>query len=163
MICCADIVFLFKQKTAYEVRISDWSSDVGASDLVWVVDTGMPKWAVSVSMVAERVSAAKPWIGCSLTILWPIVLMIFQPPEAVPSAITTAQVTTIQTAISCSLLAGCRKAAQPGRSSSAPEASAPNRSEEHTSELQSLMRISYAVFCLKKKQTDTKPTTQLIT
>src|SRR3546814_2293422 len=29
-----------------------------------------------------------------------------------------------------------------------------NRSEEHTSELQSLMRISYAVFCLKKKQKD---------
>src|SRR3546814_4257371 len=28
---------------------------------------------------------------------------------------------------------------------------APKRSEEHTSELQSLMRISYAVFCLKKK------------
>src|SRR3546814_6832268 len=33
--------------------------------------------------------------------------------------------------------------------SSAPAAS---RSEEHTSELQSLMRISYAVFCLKKKK-----------
>src|SRR3546814_5115639 len=30
------------------------------------------------------------------------------------------------------------------------------RSEEHTSELQSLMRISYAVFCLKKKQTTTQ-------
>src|SRR3546814_10363758 len=30
-----------------------------------------------------------------------------------------------------------------------------NRSEEHTSELQSLMRISYAVYCLKKKQTKT--------
>src|SRR3546814_10563664 len=29
---------------------------------------------------------------------------------------------------------------------------APPRSEEHTSELQSLMRISYAVFCLKKKK-----------
>src|SRR3546814_9463978 len=29
----------------------------------------------------------------------------------------------------------------------------PRRSEEHTSELQSLMRISYAVFCLKKKNT----------
>src|SRR3546814_5248676 len=29
----------------------------------------------------------------------------------------------------------------------------PDRSEEHTSELQSLMRISYAVFCLKKKNT----------
>src|SRR3546814_5186799 len=32
--------------------------------------------------------------------------------------------------------------------------SAPPRSEEHTSELQSLMRSSYAVFCLKKKTTD---------
>src|SRR3546814_5566043 len=30
------------------------------------------------------------------------------------------------------------------------------RSEEHTSELQSLMRISYAVFCLKKKKTKLK-------
>src|SRR3546814_9253206 len=30
------------------------------------------------------------------------------------------------------------------------------RSEEHTSELQSLMRISYAVFCLKKKKKNTK-------
>src|SRR3546814_3204318 len=29
-----------------------------------------------------------------------------------------------------------------------------SRSEEHTSELQSLMRISYAVFCLKKKKTE---------
>src|SRR3546814_7110204 len=29
-----------------------------------------------------------------------------------------------------------------------------NRSEEHTSELQSLMRISYAVFCLKNKKTN---------
>src|SRR3546814_6831820 len=33
-------------------------------------------------------------------------------------------------------------------------ASAQYRSEEHTSELQSLMRISYAVFCLKKKKTN---------
>src|SRR3546814_6046643 len=31
-----------------------------------------------------------------------------------------------------------------------------SRSEEHTSELQSLMRISYAVFCLKKKKTHNK-------
>src|SRR3546814_4956161 len=35
--------------------------------------------------------------------------------------------------------------------SSAANAVKPRRSEEHTSELQSLMRISYAVFCLKKK------------
>src|SRR3546814_5913794 len=33
---------------------------------------------------------------------------------------------------------------------------AANRSEEHTSELQSLMRISYAVFCLKKKKKTTR-------
>src|SRR3546814_3490558 len=35
------------------------------------------------------------------------------------------------------------------------EEPAPARSEEHTSELQSLMRISYAVFCLKKKKSHT--------
>src|SRR3546814_9126982 len=36
------------------------------------------------------------------------------------------------------------------------ETEAEDRSEEHTSELQSLMRNSYAVFCLKKKKTTTK-------
>src|SRR3546814_6374828 len=36
----------------------------------------------------------------------------------------------------------------------------PLRSEEHTSELQSLMRISYAVFCLKKKTTQQNTTNQ---
>src|SRR3546814_4710332 len=41
---------------------------------------------------------------------------------------------------------------QPGRDRDAAEGGQ-ERSEEHTSELQSLMRISYAVFCLKKKTT----------
>src|SRR3546814_6623221 len=41
--------------------------------------------------------------------------------------------------------------AQPGAEGQ-PWAGASGRSEEHTSELQSLMRISYAVFCLKKKK-----------
>src|SRR3546814_5445843 len=36
---------------------------------------------------------------------------------------------------------------------SSERSSRTRRSEEHTSELQSLMRISYAVFCLKKKKT----------
>src|SRR3546814_5789807 len=40
---------------------------------------------------------------------------------------------------------------------------APARSEEHTSELQSLMRISYAVFCLKKKKLHTRLISTLIT
>src|SRR3546814_7333957 len=35
------------------------------------------------------------------------------------------------------------------------------RSEEHTSELQSLMRISYAVFCLKRKTRSKQPETQV--
>src|SRR3546814_3314734 len=37
------------------------------------------------------------------------------------------------------------------------------RSEEHTSELQSLMRISYAVFCLKKKKNTQRTTRRLLT
>src|SRR3546814_4778080 len=37
------------------------------------------------------------------------------------------------------------------------QSNARSRSEEHTSELQSLMRISYAVFCLKKKQSERPP------
>src|SRR3546814_3347739 len=37
-----------------------------------------------------------------------------------------------------------------------PKTEDANRSEEHTSELQSLMRISYAVFCLKKKNDNTQ-------
>src|SRR3546814_7266273 len=39
---------------------------------------------------------------------------------------------------------------------------AERRSEEHTSELQSLMRISYAVFCLKKKKKQRNKTTQTV-
>src|SRR3546814_7667992 len=43
----------------------------------------------------------------------------------------------------------------PARTGSAIGVDLQVRSEEHTSELQSLMRISYAVFCLKKKNTNT--------
>src|SRR3546814_3909448 len=51
------------------------------------------------------------------------------------------------------------QALEPGQSLNVPASTAmPSllglRSEEHTSELQSLMRISYAVFCLKKKKTN---------
>src|SRR3546814_1040804 len=34
---CHDMFFFFKQKTAYEMRISDWSSDVCSSDLIGLV------------------------------------------------------------------------------------------------------------------------------
>src|SRR3546814_5821719 len=49
------------------------------------------------------------------------------------------------------LLGGCRGRQRDG-------ARGQRRSEEHTSELQSLMRISYAVFCLKKKKTQKNKT-----
>src|SRR3546814_9756947 len=44
--------FFFKQKTAYEMRISDWSSDVCSSDLAWRC---LPK-----AWVATRCSAPRP-------------------------------------------------------------------------------------------------------
>src|SRR3546814_10041377 len=47
-----------------------------------------------------------------------------------------------------------------GNSQSASQLRGGGRSEEHTSELQSLMRISYAVFCLKKKNHNSKNTTK---
>src|SRR3546814_2656237 len=52
-------------------------------------------------------------------------------------------------------LARHRQLAAPGRRN----VQEPGRSEEHTSELQSLMRISYAVFCLKKQKTTTRQQT----
>src|SRR3546814_8599803 len=48
-------------------------------------------------------------------------------------------------------------AAAPSRQDAANRMAMPGRSEEHTSELQSLMRISYAVFCLKKNRTKPRP------
>src|SRR3546814_3865049 len=48
--------------------------------------------------------------------------------------------------------AGERSFRRRNRSGHHPSAQGRTRSEEHTSELQSLMRISYAVFCLKKKK-----------
>src|SRR3546814_5854866 len=47
---------------------------------------------------------------------------------------------------------GALETARRGGREAALEVQQGGRSEEHTSELQSLMRISYAVFCLKKKQ-----------
>src|SRR3546814_9780702 len=46
---------------------------------------------------------------------------------------------------------GCREDGDPGSGDAGTAWRRRHRSEEHTSELQSLMRISYAVFCLKKK------------
>src|SRR3546814_7155571 len=107
-------VFFFKQKTAYEMRISDWSSDVCSSDLrrkpVWRSYVGSCPALMALAISAFNALSRSP----------------FQPWAC---------------AISC---AACEYEQVPSGKKSL-------RSEEHTSELQSLMRISYAVFCLKKK------------
>src|SRR5690625_4254438 len=69
-------------------------------DTQCVVDTGMPRTEAARITSAELVSATNPLMGCSLTILWPSVLMIRQPPPAVPAAITSAHNTATQAGIS---------------------------------------------------------------
>src|SRR3546814_5228591 len=126
VICCLRCFFVFKQKTAYEMRISDWSSDVCSSDLAIarsqnrLVENG-PSGA-STSSRGDNIWMPVKTNGA--TRLRP------RRPVIRPSAAS-------------------RKSPFPrwllARASG-------TRSEEHTSELQSLMRISYAVFCLKKKK-----------
>src|SRR3546814_5786208 len=61
--CVCFVVFFFKQKTAYEMRISDWSSDVCSSDLALVADAGVDPAAIDdviigcVSQVGEQTFA----------------------------------------------------------------------------------------------------------
>src|SRR3546814_10729716 len=72
-----------------------------------------------------------------------------------PNSPSTAAARPIQTAITspipAALLHSKIDCLPLGWSIGRRRKSFPSRSEEHTSELQSLMRISYAVFCLKKK------------
>src|SRR3546814_3076732 len=128
------LFFFFKQKTAYEMRISDWSSDVCSSDLSKSLDGKVS--ATNAVRAATLISTST-----ALTRADSVVPIISS--QVVSSAIATAG----------------RLMNPPGAPPSASGAAASqggnwtprNRSEEHTSELQSLMRISYAVFCLKKK------------
>src|SRR3546814_6392165 len=137
--------FCFKQKTAYEMRISDWSSDVCSSDLIlfkgsdrsaseqfWIIKhgikmTAMPAWGKTHD---DR-------------LIWDMVAFIRQLPSLSPAQYQamTQNVPMDHDA----MMKGMTEAK-----------AASQRSEEHTSELQSLMRISYAVFCLQKK-TSTHP------
>src|SRR5690625_2979622 len=98
-----------------------------AEEMLWVVETGIPRADAPRITDAALVSAAKPWIGCNFTSLWPSVLMTRQPPAAVPAAITSAQVILIHRSIPPSFRAsseGCRKPRNQGRLSSVPAASA---------------------------------------
>src|SRR3546814_3401061 len=125
------IFFFCNQKPAYEMRISVWSSDVCSSDLLRIMASGMPASPTpmpSVS-VAHRSGAGTPLRSSAVT-------------ELVVAKATARQARKVQI---------CAETV-PAMKGSSARWSCDHRSEEHTSELQSLMRISYAVFCLKKKK-----------
>src|SRR3546814_2526557 len=116
------------------MRISDWSSDVCSSDLPETAPVAAP-----VAPPTADVTASVPPTGevaPAPTLLEPLALPD-TPPDAPPPSADAA----------------------PFRVPDAAPVSPASvlRSEEHTSELQSLMRISYAVFCLKKKKQNSTP------
>src|SRR3546814_7063808 len=122
-------VFLFKQKTAYDMRISDWSSDVCSSDL--------PQ---SSAITHPNSKDLLRGLRLSEGLLLALELQDLSSPPA-PSALFH------------DLRCGQAVIRRRHFSRKIKTEPLPHRSEEHTSELQSLMRISYAVFCLKKKKT----------
>src|SRR3546814_7964715 len=111
----------FTQKTAYEMRISDWSSDVCSSDL------GRSRAALQ----------CQPRRG--------------HPPRDRPVRGRSRRRGGLQDAGARGGGGQCGKGAAMCQRPSPLMGEGYERSEEHTSELQSLMRISYAAFCLKKK------------
>src|SRR3546814_10062169 len=123
------IVCFFKQKTAYELRISDWSSDVCSSDLA--DEQGGRGFRIEVRMqFAPCLSGVEQGMQ-------PFAIMADQGlGHALGKRLARSLQLPEQHSRSCS-----------DRARRFPSA----RSEEHTSELQSLMRISSAVFCLKKQ------------
>src|SRR3546814_7254907 len=132
------------------MRISDWSSDVCSSDLV------VPAQALDVAEVQE--AQAKP----------PIAIRRGQPHQPVGDpGILLPRLGLVAVAGLADLegLAGMPDAGASAfdrGSGHLPAQRWPHpffeRSEEHTSELQYLMRTSYAVFCLKKKKKKTTST-----
>src|SRR3546814_7685427 len=125
----------FKQKTAYEMLISDWSSDVCSSDLNAV-------------LLRRNARSARRWTGRGRR--------RFQLPRFRPLPRRRDPRARYDLRESDLWHAADRHGRrwplhrQPARNRQADRDG--GRSEEHTSELQSLMRISYAVFCLKKKK-----------
>src|SRR5262245_42204954 len=64
--------------------------------IVWVVDTGMPRWVARKSVIAPPVSAQKPPTGRSFVMRRPIVRTMRQQPDSVPSPIAAWQASTTQ-------------------------------------------------------------------
>src|SRR3546814_1687749 len=134
------VFFFFKQKTAYEMRISDWSSDVCSSDLAARAAIGFVGGLVDdVAQVVEAAGVRRTAGGEPILAALP----------ALPCAGGEAEDFGLDPA------AFERAHEDVGADRGDADRPPAHRSEEHTSDLQSLMRISYAVFCLKKtKQTE---------
>src|SRR3546814_7754468 len=143
--CLGLALFFFKQKTAYEMRISDWSSDVCSSDLISYAGVVI----VGVGLIAEGVMTMGGLIACSI-LSGRAVAPLGQ------IATLLSRMTATRTAYR--QLNGLMNTPAEGPEGEPLVLAATERSEEHTSELQSLMRISYAVFCLKKKNNNHKET-----
>src|SRR3546814_6827045 len=75
--------------------------------------------------------------------------------HAAATSASFARSSSRQSGSSAGRLAGSRQCIGSVRTAAAYHCTASSRSEEHTSELQALMRISYAVFCLYKKKQET--------
>src|SRR3546814_9673926 len=125
--------FFFKQKTAYEMRISDWSSDVCSSDLAGFFPTAALQHRCNFRDQRARRESQPGWDRT--TSVW---LLRQFAARRLPSTICFWRCHEPEVSeILCCEIRRRRK-------------NLLVRSEEHTSELQSLMRISYAVFCLKQ-------------
>src|SRR3546814_3499210 len=59
--CFFLLLFFFKQKTAYEMRISDWSSDVCSSDLSWVLRSKGCDQATRIVLIIPPTWWSKTW------------------------------------------------------------------------------------------------------
>src|SRR3546814_3903109 len=119
------------------MRISDWSSDVCSSDL--------PLAAAPTHHRLPSMSTSEPQRRPAIR-----AVSFDDVGEAIGRLLAIARSDTGQAARVADFLLAWWDG---GTNGHFPLLHLSNRSEEHTSELQSLMRISYAVFCLKKKMT----------
>src|SRR3546814_9185256 len=124
------------------MRISDWSSDVCSSDLIALQQFGDDR---SVLIRAERQDGGEAAQTAALQSLRAAIAEI-DPGASIERAEVVGPKVSGELARSGMLAVLFAAAAM----------LCYIRSEEHTSELQSLMRISYAVFCLKKKNKNIK-------
>src|SRR3546814_4409060 len=148
LLFCAEF-FFFKQKTAYEMRISDWSSDVCSSDLAAAAAQGVHAAARA---ARPRLEGADPGARLGLCRLRSLERPARQRRRADAGHHRARQQGAAAVARRLGRAACLGLGREPGaRLSRTRPPCRGRRSEEHTSELQSLMRISYAVFCLKKK------------